>query len=174
MIAPILCIWTAAGVRPGQHALVPWGAIWGKRAAEQFVAGEHYQVATIEERSINSHNHFFAALNDLYGNLPESIADSFSSVEHLRKRALIATGWRDERSIVCASKAEAQRVAAFVRPMDDFAAVSVHESAVVVWTAKSQSMRAMGKETFQRSKDDVLNWAAALIGTEQPITAMTP
>ena len=79
----------------------------------------------------------------------------------------IKCGYADERSIVCSSKAEAQRVAAFIRPMDSFALVTVHElSALVrVYTAQSQSMKAMGKRQFQESKTAVLDYVAGLIGT---------
>jgi hypothetical protein len=47
--------------------------------------------------------------------------------------------------------------------MDEYAIVTVREAVVTVYTAKSQSMRAMGRETFQKSKDDVLAWAEAFI-----------
>ena len=123
--------------------------------------------APLEARSNASHNHYFSMLCELWSNLPDEIADNFPSIEHLRKRALIATGYRDERSFVCASKAEAQRLAAWVRPDYDFAAISVHGAAVVVWTAKSQSLRAMGKREFEASKTAVLDWVAHLIGVEK-------
>lgn len=129
-----------------------------------FTVGRIYRLENIEDRSRATHNHFFACVADAFGNLPESLAERFQSPDALRKYALIRCGFRDERSIVCASKAEAQRVAAFVRPMDDFAVVSVAEAAVVVWTAKSQSMRAMGKRDFAASKTAVLDYLASMIG----------
>jgi hypothetical protein len=61
--------------------------------------------------------------------------------------------------------AEAQRVAAFVKPLDDYAVIVVREALVSVYTAKSQRIRAMGKHDFQRSKDAVLEILAGLIGT---------
>lgn len=88
--------------------------------------------------------------------------------EHLRKYALIRTGHRDERTIVCASKAEARRVAAFVKPLDEFALVLVNEASVSVYTAKSQSLRAMGKTAFQQSKDDVLGFLAQITNPALP------
>src|SRR6185437_11405948 len=136
------------------------------RAADrQYVVGEVYNLDHREDRSSASHAHYFAAVNEAWENLPDHLAERLATAEHLRKYALIATGYRDERSIVCSSKAEAQRLAAFIRPMDDFAVVSVSERLVVVLTAKSQSYRAMGKATFQKSKDDVLGYVANLIGT---------
>jgi hypothetical protein len=48
--------------------------------------------------------------------------------------------------------------------MDDFAVVIVREAVVLVWTAKSQSVKAMGAKDFQQSKSDVLDFLADLIG----------
>jgi hypothetical protein len=144
-----------------------------RRCDEQYVIGERYLLEPIEERSAASHRHFFAAIRECWMNLPDRIGDRFSSPEALRKHALVQTGYRDERSIVCASRAEAQRVAAFVRPMDDFAVVTVREAIVVVYTAKSQSMRAMGREEFGKSKEAVLDYLASLIGTDRDALAGT-
>ena len=137
-----------------------------KRADEQFVVGEVYRMEVREERSINSHSHYFAAVHDVWLNLHEEEAERFATAEHLRKYALIRTGWHQERQIVCASKAEAQRVASFVRPMDEYAIVTATEAVVTVFTAKSQSYRAMGKKDFQTSKQDVLDLLASMIGVE--------
>jgi len=73
-------------------------------------------------------------------------------------------GYRDERSIVCNSRAMAERVAAFIGSMDCYAVVTALSSVVRVYTPKSQSMRAMGKREFQESKDHVLGFIADLIG----------
>ena len=89
----------------------------------------------------------------------------------LAKWALIRAGFRDERTIACSSKAEAQRVADFVKPMDDYAVVVVREAVVLVYTAQSQSMRAMGKKSFQESKQAVLDALDALLGVDAGETA---
>ncbi len=120
----------------------------------------------LEDRSPASHGHYFALLNQAWLNLPEGYAERFPSQDHLRRWALIKAGWRDERTIVAASAAEAARVAAFVRPLDDYAIVVTHEATVIVWTAKSQSMRAMGKEAFEQSKTDTLRVLSDLIGAD--------
>ncbi|MCK0312242.1 hypothetical protein, partial [Salmonella sp. 15E557] len=88
------------------------------------------------ERSDVSHNHFFASIKNGFDNLPDDLHEDFPTTEHLRKKALIRKGYCDERSIVCASKAEALRLAGFIRPMDDYAIVTARESVVRVWTAK--------------------------------------
>jgi hypothetical protein len=50
--------------------------------------------------------------------------------------------------------------------MDTYAIVIVSEATVKVFTAQSQSMRAMGKKVFQESKDKVLAILAEWIGVE--------
>ena len=145
------------------EAMVPPSA-FARRADQTFVVGQHYTMAEVQDRSSASHRHFFALVNEAFVNLPESAAERFSSADHLRKYALIRAGYRDERSTVCSSKAEAQRVAAFIRPMDDYAVVTVSEAVVTVYTAKSQSVKAMGKAEFQASKDAVIDVLAKLIG----------
>jgi hypothetical protein len=147
------------------EALRPLSSYWSKKADENLVVGERYLASLDHERSAASHRHYFAAIAEAYMNLPEAIATRFANPEQLRKFSLMMTGHRDERSIVCSSKAEANRLAAFIRPMDATAIVSVAEGTVVVWTAKSQSYRAMGKRAFAQSKDDVLSYLAELTHT---------
>ena len=154
---PILCEWTG-------NAMIPLGPTWARRADVQWVVGEKYRIEIRQERSSESHAHFFAALNEAWKNLPEELTEQFPTVEHMRKRALIKAGFRDERSIVCASKAEAQRVAAFIRPLDEYAFVLVRDNVVIHLTAKSQSSRAMDKATFEESKRAVLDIVAKMVG----------
>lgn len=137
---------------------------WAGRADKAFVVGELYRLVEHHDRSMNSHRHFFASIAEAWKNLPDEMLDEYPTAEHLRKRALIRKGYADERSFVCASKAEAQRMAAFMKPMDDYAVVSVREAVVRVWTAKSQSVKAMGNRDFQQSKSDVLDFVAGLLG----------
>jgi hypothetical protein len=133
-------------------------------ADKQFVVGEVYTLDSADpSRSMASHRHFFAAVYDAWLNLPEHDSARYPTADHLRKYALIRAGYRDERSIVCSSRAEAVRVGAFVKPMDDFAVVAVSEAVVRVYTAKSQSPRAMGRKVFQESKDAVLAILAGMI-----------
>lgn len=135
-------------------------------ADKHFVVGETYSLIPHEDRSAASHRHYFASINEAHQNLPEDLAERLPTPEALRKYALIRAGFRNERSIACASKAEAQRVAAFVKPMDEFAIVTVENALVTVYTAKSQSMRAMGKKVFSESKDAVLRIISEMIGTD--------
>src|SRR5580765_4261521 len=150
--------WTGIGMLP----LNP-------RAAEQaFEIGQTYRLEPWMDRSPASHAQYFAALNDAFDRLPPHLAELFRSPEALRKHALCMTGYCDERSIVCASKAEARRVAAFLRPLDEYAVVKVSGATVVLLTARSQSGRSMNKKRFQESKTAVLDYIASLV---EPITA---
>ncbi|MDO8534121.1 MAG: hypothetical protein Q7S17_05190 [Xanthobacteraceae bacterium] len=133
-------------------------------ADKHYVVGETYWMVPHEERSTASHAHYFAAVNEAWQNLSDEQALRFPTAEHLRKWALIEAGYRDERSIVASSKAEAQRLAAFIKPMDEYAVVTVTDAVVRAYTAQSQSYRAMNRKTFQESKDKVLAVVAGLIG----------
>ncbi len=133
-------------------------------ADANFVVGETYVLEPVEERSGISHRHYFAAIRDAWSNLPEAAVLQHPSPENLRKTALIKTGYADRRDIVASSKAEALRLAAFIRPMDAYAIVTVTGCVVTVWTARSQSLRAMPNGEFQRSKTAVLEYCATLIG----------
>lgn len=155
MIPVVAFRWDGEAMRPLSPRL----------ADKEYVVGQVYRLEHREERSSASHAHYFACINEAWQSLPEWLARRFPTPEHLRKYALIRAGYRDERSIVCSSKAEAQRLASFIRPMDDFAAVSTNGPVVVVWTAKSQSTKAMGRKEFQASKDAVLGVLAEMIGT---------
>jgi hypothetical protein len=152
---PMLFEWTGEAMMPLRR--------FHNIANAEFTVGERYRLEAQEQRSLISHNHYFATLQQIWESLPENYGDRIPSAEHMRKWALIRCGFRDERSIVCASKAEAGRVAAFVKPMDDFAIVVVNEATVSVYTAKSQSMKAMGAKEFQRSKEAVLDYCQGML-----------
>lgn len=158
MKAVIPCRWNG-------DAMIPLPG-FQRRCDAEFVCGEVYNLEAIEQRSAKSHAHFFASVNEAWQNLPENLVEQFPTSEHLRKWCLIRAGYAEHRNIVAASKAEAQRIAAFVKPMDSFAVVTVRDSVVTVYTAESQSMKAMGKQRFQESKDAVLSLLAAMIGTD--------
>lgn len=151
---PMIFTWDGEVMRP-QHPRI---------ADQEYVVGEVYRLAPYEERSGASHNHYFAALTEAWQNLPEDLMEQYPTAEVLRKKMLIKAGYRDERSIVCASKAEANRIAVFIIPIDPYAVVIVRGNVVQYLTAKSQSMRAMGKADFEASKQAVLDAVAELIG----------
>lgn len=136
-----------------------------RKADEQYTVGEVYAIDAQQPRSKASHSHYFACVHEAWKNLPETIASQFPDAETLRKYALIKTGYSDQWSYVCGNKTEARRLAAFLRPLEEFAVITATEATVTMYTARSQSGRAMGREEFQKSKDDVLNFLSELIGT---------
>ncbi|MFN4296754.1 MAG: hypothetical protein ACK4FB_07910 [Brevundimonas sp.] len=159
MTPPIPFIWS-----DDDGAFRPLNARFMRAAKEAYGDGEVVSLAPVEDRSAASHRHYFASINEAWQNIPEDMAEDFPTPEHLRKKALIRAGYRDERSFVCGSRAEAIRLAAFLRPVDDYAIVSVNGTSVVQLTAKSQSLRAMGKAAFQESKEAVLAVLSEMIG----------
>ncbi len=137
-----------------------------QRAARLYPPGTFVVMVPHEARSQKSHDHFFAIVSDAWANLPEDQVGRFGDSEHLRKWCLIRAGYRNERTMVCRSNAEALKVAAFMRPMDDFAVVTVEGAVVAAYTAKSQSMKAMGSKVFRESKDAVFGVLAGMLGVD--------
>ena len=156
--APIIFEFDGEVMRPQQR--------YAWQARRLFAVGAAYPRVIHEERSDATHRHYFAAINEAWKNLPEALSKKHPSAEHLRRWALVKAGYADERSIVCDSNAEALKVAAFIKPMDDYAVVIVRDEVVRVFTAKSQSARAMDKKSFQESKSAVLEIVAELIGVD--------
>lgn len=152
-----------------------------KYADKVYTIGENYLLAPIEERSEVSHRHEFAFLREAWLNLPEDLAPLYPTSEHLRKRALIDTGWYNEKIIDAGTESAAIEVASILKDLDEFSLVIVRGSIVVRRTAKSQSRRKMNKEDFQKSKNDILELVSAMIGVkpeeipaDEPVTAGTP
>jgi len=154
--APIVFRWDG-------ESMVPLSR-FANRADETFVVGECYQLEPVDEVSQKSRGHFFAVLKECWKNLPEDLADQFPTTEALRKKCLIKAGFRDERSIVTLTNAEAQRVAAFIRPIDDCSIVLVKNNVVLQYTARSQSQKEMGRKEFEASKDAVFKILNDLVG----------
>jgi hypothetical protein len=87
-IAPVEFQWDGEVMRPARHYL--------PRCHKQYVVGEAYPMIPHEDRSTNSHNHFFAAVHEAWKNLPEKMTARFPTSEHLRKWALIKAGYADD------------------------------------------------------------------------------
>lgn len=138
---------------------------------ERLVVGELYRCDIIEERSLASHQQYFASIHDKWMSLPDAIATRFPSADALRKHALIETGWRRERRFACSDAQEARRLAKFLTPQsvdDDYAVISIAGNIVIEWRATSQSYRAMPRKgDFQKSKQDVLDWIDELLGIKE-------
>lgn len=155
MSRPVAFIWTDEGVMRPVHPRI---------ADKEYAVSERYMLAPYEQRSTASHNHEFAWLHEAWQSLQEPMAERFPTSEHLRKFALIKAGYCDTATTVCSSKAEAIRIAAFIRPMDEFSIVTTDGPMVIRATAKSQSRRAMGNAVFQQSKAAIMDVIADMIG----------
>lgn len=144
-------------------AMIPLAG-FQRRADEAFTIGQVYRLTEVEERSEVSHRQEFAWLRDAWASLPEALTAKYPTPEHLRKQALIMTGWCNVTDYVCTSTAEAIRWASNLRKeLDEYAVVIVERGVVRVLKAKSQARTAMGKADFQASKTSVLEWVAKLL-----------
>jgi len=135
------------------------------QADRYYAEGELYALEETHARSDATHRHFFATLHDAWLNLPETMAPQYQTPEHFRKRLLIQAGYCDEQQIVFATENDAVKAASLVLGRDDYCVTNVEGRTLTIWTAKSQSVRAMGAKDFQASKTAVLELAASLIGT---------
>lgn len=157
-IRPVNFTWTDEGVmRPDPR--------FRRLCDHQFVVGIEYSLAPIEARTRKSHNHYFATLHDIWLNLPEDHGRRFPTEEHMRAWALVEAGYATEKVVVCDTKKDAQRLAAFARREKPFSVIIVSGPVVKIFDPMSQSGQAMGREVFQDSKTKVLDVCSALTAT---------
>lgn len=149
------CVW-----RDGALVPEPRFARW---CDEQFGEGEVIQLERHEDRSTQSHNHYFASVKTCWDNLPDhEIENRFPTPDALRKWALIRNGYCTESSVVCDNNEQANIIAAFMGKREGEIIV-VKENVIKKYVAKSQSYAAMDKQEFQESKVLVLDTLAELI-----------
>ena len=132
----------------------------------QFTIGEQYRLVAEEERSVQSHKHYFAAVYEAWQNLPEDLAARFPTAEILRHWCLVKCHYATEKTVVLETMRDAEYLYEYIcekRDNDTF--VQRSDNVIKIWTAKSQSTRAMDREEFQRSKEAVLGLLSELIGT---------
>lgn len=157
--APLMYEWDGEVMRPA-------GRYWARQADEQFVVGERYRLLEENERSSASHAHEFAFLTEAWNSLPDELLPQYPNKEVLRKHGLIAKGFCTTVQHVCKSEAEAQRLAAILKPYDAYAVVVARGTVVTVYTAVSQSRRAMGAAQFQQSKQALMEFVGDLLGVD--------
>jgi hypothetical protein len=131
-----------------------------KQADKQYTIGQRYRLEHVEERSTNTHNHFFAALREAWSNLQAEDAERFPTMEHLRKYALVKAGYCDERTFVLKSADEAEKLATSLLELDEFSVVDFNGNLVRLRRAKSVAKNAMSAKEFQKMKTDVLDVVA--------------
>lgn len=161
---PIPCLWTGSEFRPMPRFL--------SKARDAYGAGEIVTLAPIEERSEASHRQEFAWLREAWETLPDRLGDAYPSVEHLRKAALIMTGWCHTRDYPCPNRKEAVRLAAALKyELDAYTVVLIEDAVVRVCRAKSQAKNKMKAADFQASKSDIMRWVGDLIGVDPKVFA---
>lgn len=133
----------------------------------QFELEEDYPLARIENRSMASHNYYFAALSDAFDNLPEAWAQEFPSAEHMRKWVLIEVGFFTIEEHDFDTAKDAKKFAALIRKLDEYARIKIVGTTVMIRRAKSQDHRSMKKEEFEASKSAVLEYTSQVIGVKR-------
>ena len=156
---PLRYQWDGEAMRPATR-------YWAREADKRFVVGETYTLDELHMRSPQTHAHYFACIKAAWESLPDGLASVYPSPEHLRKVALIRAGYATKVQHVAKSAAEAERLAAVIRPYDTYQIVEVTGSIVTVWHAMSQDHRSMDKAIFQASKEAVLRLVGDLIGAD--------
>lgn len=155
------------------EAFVPW-----RRFADEcdklLVVGLDYVLEVQEDRSEAEHRFYFAAVNKGWKNLPEKLDKEFASPDQLRKWCLIKAGYRNVDIEVFESESAAIQALRYAmkRKQKDFSIIEQRGPTLTELTAKSQSLKAMGKKDFQESKAAVLDIIAGMIGVrpEQLLT----
>lgn len=149
------CIWNG-------EVLVPVRG-YQRQADASLVIGTRYTVEVEEPRNMAQHKGYFARIHEAWQSMPEELLEDYPSSEHLRKRALIKTGYASMTDFVCASSVQAVAAARAFTGADKYALVEISDRAVRIWQAESQSLRAMGSQRFKRSIDEVERWIGDLL-----------
>lgn len=154
---PVVCVWDG-------NVMIPLPRF--KRLCDsQFAVNEEYPLAIVENRSMASHNHYFAELSEAFDNLTEEHAKRFPDPEALRSWALVQTGYCTEVDHVADSPAEARKMAATIRRYSPYTVIKISGNVVKVFEPLSQSLAAMKKQPFEDSKRAVLDLVAAMART---------
>ena len=154
---PIMFVWTG-------DAMVPLPR-FRRLCDELFAVHEEYPLVVHQGRNMNQHRAYFASLNDAFDNLDERYDGVFPSAEHLREWALCQTEFCTVSHEVYETHADALKAGAAVRKVAPYAVISVVDTTLVTKHAMSQSVRAMGKETFEASCKAVLDVVAGMART---------
>jgi hypothetical protein len=159
MIHPVEFQWTGEVMKPQPrfHVL----------ARKQYTVGDTYTLGVNEERSMASHRHYQACVEEAWRNLPEDKLERYPTKDHLRKWALIKAGYYDEGIVICESRKQAITLIALVKLLDEFSITIVKGMVVKVYKAKSQKMESMTREEFEKSKADVLAILSETIGVSR-------
>lgn len=138
-----------------------------KLCDSQFAVNEEYPLDIVQNRSMRSHNHYFAWVGEAFDNLAEEWAQEFPTEDHLRAWALVQAGYATEANYVCDTPKNARQMALALRKASPLAVIKVSGNVVKHFEAESQSLVSMKKERFEASK-------AAVIEIIAPMARTTP
>jgi hypothetical protein len=139
---------------------------FAKLCDAQFIIGERYIVEVGWQQSAAKRAAFHATLADIFASLPDDIASKYLSVEHFRKTLTIKAGFATQQDEICASRAEALRLAAIVRGREPYSVVEVSGNIVRIWTALSTAGHAMDGKKFSECVDAVFGLASDMVGVD--------
>ncbi len=134
---------------------------------QDYAVGEKYQFEALPMRSIRSHNHFFISIEDAWLNIRDDYPKKFPSPEHLRKWALVECGYCTERVTVYDTAKDARQAAKEIREENPHDVMQVKGNILYKWRPLSQKVLQMDAVKFQKSKTDVLDLLASMIGVRQ-------
>lgn len=156
-IRPVVFVWTDAGSMVPLPRFLPL-------CERQFAVGEEYPLTLVEQRSMRSHNHYFASVAGGWDNLPENVAKIFPTADHLRRWCLVECNYCSHTHYGFDTPKDAKVFAKALRRFDEYARITVSGRHVHVRVAKSQALSSMLRDEFEQSKRDVLDLIAAMIG----------
>lgn len=141
------------------------------RCEAAYERGQMYRNEFREDRSGPSHRQYFAMINEFYNQLPEDIASNFQGPDELRAFALIKKGFADHVDVTLGDESLAQRIARLLirlrkRYFKHYAVIIPKGTVVRIYTAQSQSYKAMDRKRFQASKEATLGFLSDLTGID--------
>ncbi len=159
-LRPVVFIWN------GEH-MIPLPR-FKRLCDEQFEVNEEVALEIVENRSLRSHNFYFATLSEAYNNLSEEYAQEFEDVEHLRSWALCIEGFCTQTRYQLNTAEDARTLRKVLKEQKKSTIVKVVGTDVIVYTPESQAMYGvdrMKKDRFEQSKKAVLARVASMART---------
>ena len=151
-------------------ALTPINSFWDNICRKNLALDSEYWIKSDFERSSKSHRHYFATISEGWAQLPEKYSNQFPGKdgdELLRKHALIKAGYHHMSTFVFDTPQDAKMAAMMAENLTDperYCVVIVSDNVVQRYYPETQRYKEMGGARFQKSKSDVLEIIADMIG----------
>lgn len=137
---------------------------------KRFVVGQIYTLEQVDEaRNMNAHNAYMAEVASAWENLSDAATKKLKTPTHLRKWALIETGWYDEQIVDCGTHELASRMATFTHQTDEYCEIRIRKNLLVIRRPRSQKRSKMNSEDFKKSSKAVLDLLADMIGVNRTV-----